>query len=175
MGRWIFLRWARKGETRGAERAGKPQRALRGKGQRNGDSSAPCGGVGSSALRAYIARFFCAAARGLGERQGDAVPLRPSGRNLRFLHLPPGASAPCGGVSSFALCANIARLFVRCGTRGGETSGGRRPPKTLWQEPEVPAPSGFLPLLFPYFVTSMPRARSASGIVTPSFAATSGL
>ena len=66
-------------------------------------------------------------------------------------------------------------LFLRCGARGGETSGGRRPPKTLWQEPEVPAPSGFLPLLFPYFVTSMPRARSASGIVTPSFAATSGL
>ena len=119
--------------------------------------------------------LFCAAARGLGERQGDAVPLRPSGRNLRFLHLPPGASAPCGGVGSSALRANIARLFVRCGARGGETSGGRRPPKTLWQEPEVPAPPGFLPLLFPYFVTSMPRARSASGIVTPSFAATSGL
>ena len=59
--------------------------------------------------------------------------------NLRVLHLPLGASAPCRLFSSSALRANIARGIVRCGARAWVTLGGSAP-YNPWQEPEVPAP-----------------------------------
>ena len=51
-------------------------------------------------------------------------------------------SKPCSRVSSSALRANIARLLCGLGPRGTGTLGGRCPPKTPCQEPEVPGPPG---------------------------------
>ena len=55
-------------------------------------------------------------------------------------------SKPCSRVSSSALRANIARFFMRPWPRGTGTLGGRCPPKTPCQEPEVPGPPTFTQL-----------------------------
>ena len=59
---------------------------------------------------------------------------------------------------SSALCANIARFFLRLRAHGlGATLGGRCPPKTPWQEPEVPAP----PTSAQTHAAALARPRSA--------------
>ena len=106
-----------------------------------GINSKPCGFASSSALRANIARFFCALRRMGLEGTLGAPPLKP--RQEPEVPAPPGFySEPCNRVSSSALRANIARLFgvLRC-MGLGVTLGA--PPLKPRQEPEVPAPPGF--------------------------------
>ena len=102
---------------------------------REGVKAKAYGGT-SSRRRRDIARFFCALWVTLG-----ALPLRP--RQEPEVPAPPGfRSKTCSHASSFALCANIARFFVRPRAAwAGETLGA--PPLGPRQEPEVPAPPGF--------------------------------
>ena len=83
-------------------------------------------------------------------REAARPPKRQSGthraRSVFLSELFPCASSaagfcskPCGRLSSSALRANIARFFCALRRTGyGATLGGRCPPKTPWQEPEVP-------------------------------------
>ena len=72
--------------------------------------SEPCNRASSSALRADIARFFCALRRMGVEGTLGAPPLKP--RQEPEVPAPPGFySEPCSVFSSSALRANIAQFF----------------------------------------------------------------
>ena len=85
--------------------------------------SKPCGGFSSSALRAYIARFFMCLRAHRSRATLGALPLIP--RQEPEVPAPPGFySKPC---SSSALRANIARFLCACGRAGLGYIRGLRP------------------------------------------------